>query len=264
MEQKPKSEGKCIFCNETFSKVAINRHLQKHLQEKAIHNKPGKSLLLKIELSPKWGRAGYFLSLWVDGEARFTDIDEFLRAIWLECCGHMSSFVNVANKKVRGGMWDFFEAEKLLDNGQTEEYEKMMEDAKGEIPKSRKTKDALYKDMVLEYQYDFGSTTELKISVVAEYLVAAEKNIVLLSRNEPLKILCDNCKAAPAAQLCTAHQWGEDSMFCTKCAKKHTKDCADFDDYASFPVVNSPRMGVCAYTGGSIDKKRDVVFSGKN
>jgi hypothetical protein len=26
------------------------------------------------------------------------------------------------------------------------------------------------------------------------------------------------------------------------------------------PVVNSPRMGVCAYMGGSIDKQRDGVY----
>lgn len=261
MEKKLKSEGKCLFCNETFSKTTINRHLQKHLQEKALHNKPGKSFLLKIELSPNWGTAGYFLSLWVDGKALIGDIDEFLRAIWLECCGHMSSFVNLEHKKQRGSMWDFFEAEKLLKNGQTKEYEKMMEDTNGEIPQSRKIKDALYKNMVLEYQYDFGSTTELKISVIAEYSSVADKNIVLLSRNEPLNIICDSCKVATAIELCTAHQWGEESMFCAKCAKKHAKKCDDFNDYSSFPVVNSPRMGVCGYTGGSIDKKRDVPFS---
>lgn len=260
MENKLKSEGKCLFCNETFSKASINRHLQKHLQEKTVHNKPGKSFLLKIELSPKWGSAGYFLSLWVDGAARIKNIDSFLRAIWLECCGHMSSFVNIANKKQRGGMGNFFEAQNLLEKGQTKEYEKMMEDTTGEIPKSRKVKDALYKGLVLEYQYDFGSTTELKISVVAQYPIVADEDIVLLSRNEPLEFLCDSCGAAPAVELCNVHEWGEDCMFCAKCAKKHAKNCTDFNDYASFPIVNSPRMGVCAYTGGSIDKKRDVPF----
>lgn len=258
MEQNPTSEGKCIFCDKTFSKIAINRHLQKHLQEKALHNKPGKSYLLKVELSPKWGSAGYFLSLWVDGSARIEDIDDFLRSIWLECCGHMSSFVNVAYKKQRGSMWQYMEAEKLLENGKTDEYERLMEEANGELPKSRKVKDAFYKGLILEYRYDYGSTTELKISVLEEYSITADKTIVLLSRNEPLKFMCDACKKAKAVELCTAHDWGADSLFCSKCAKIHSKSCSDFEDYASFPVVNSPRMGICGYTGGSIDTERDV------
>jgi hypothetical protein len=49
-------------------------------------------------------------------------------------------------------------------------------------------------------------------------------------------------------------------MFCEKCAKKHAKECEDFaDGYAVMPVVNSPRMGVCAYEGGCIDTERDGV-----
>lgn len=259
MKQKPKSEGKCIFCKQTFSKLAINKHLQKHLQEKAIQNKPDKSFLLNVETSPNWKNSGYFLSLWVDGDAHIEDIDDFLRAIWLECCGHMSSFVNSKRKINKGSMWDFFEAEKLLKKGKIEEYEKLMEEANGEIPKGRKAKVVFHKGLTLKYEYDFGSTTELQLVVVAEYPVKADATIVLLSRNEPLKMDCDNCKTAPAVKLCIAHGWEEDSLFCSKCAKKHAKSCTDFEDYSSFPVVNSPRMGVCGYTGGSIDKKRDRI-----
>jgi hypothetical protein len=61
-------------------------------------------------------------------------------------------------------------------------------------------------------------------------------------------------------EICTVHNWGEDSLFCDKCAKKHAKKCPDFEEYASMPVVNSPRMGVCAYTGGVVDEERDGVF----
>jgi hypothetical protein len=49
-------------------------------------------------------------------------------------------------------------------------------------------------------------------------------------------------------------------LFCDKCAKKHAKKCEDFEDYAALPVVNSPRMGVCAYEGGCIDTERDGAF----
>jgi len=135
-----------------------------------------------------------------------------------------------------------------------------MEEKRGEIPTSRKVKNALYKGLVLNYEYDFGSSTELTITIVDEYPVKAEKEIVLLSRNEPLQIMCSICKKVPATQMCSICMYEEDAEFCDKCAKKHAKKCEDFADYAAMPVVNSPRMGVCAYSGGIIDVERDGVF----
>ncbi|MDR1527419.1 MAG: hypothetical protein LBS46_07105 [Dysgonamonadaceae bacterium] len=260
MEQNPKSEGKCFFCGETFAKAGINRHIQTHLKQKAKENATGRSYLVKVESNPKWGNSSYFLSLWVDSKATMEDLDEFLRDIWLECCGHMSAFTNPKNRRQGGGMWDFFEAEELLAKGKKREYEKLMEEANGEVPMSRKTDKVFYKGLKLEYEYDFGSSTELLLTVMEEYPVKADKKMVLLSRNEPLEWLCDTCKKEPATQICTVHNWDDDSLFCDKCAEKHAKKCEDFEEYAAMPVVNSPRMGVCAYEGGSIDIERDGVF----
>lgn len=115
--------------------------------------------------------------------------------------------------------------------------------------------------MKLQYQYDFGSTTELQVTVVNEYPVKADQAIVLLSRNEPLKLLCEKCGNVPAILICSVCcVYKDEGMFCAKCAKKHAKSCEDFDDYAAMPVVNSPRMGVCGYDGGRIDIERDGVF----
>lgn len=228
--EKIKSEGKCLFCGKTFAKAGINRHLKTHLQEKANEKtaKKGKSYLVKIEQNPRWGTTGYFLSLWVDGNAEMGDIDDFLRAIWLECCGHLSAFRNSAQRQ-RGG-WDFFEVIDLMKQGKTKEYEKLMEESNGEIPMSRKVSKVFHKDLKLEYDYDFGSTTELVLTVIDEFPIKADDDIVLLSRNEPPKILCDCCKKAPATVMCTVHGWDEDSLFCAKCAKKHAKECGDFED----------------------------------
>jgi hypothetical protein len=125
---------------------------------------------------------------------------------------------------------------------------------------SRKTDKVFYKGLKLEYEYDFGSSTELLLTVVEEYPVKADEEIVLLSRNEPLEWLCDTCQEEPATQICTVHDWDDESLFCDKCAQKHAKKCEDFKEYTAMPVVNSPRMGVCGYTGGSIDIERDGVF----
>ncbi|MBI5567483.1 MAG: hypothetical protein HY870_21465, partial [Chloroflexi bacterium] len=34
----------------------------------------------------------YWLNLEMNGSATLKDLDHYLRAIWLECCGHMSQF----------------------------------------------------------------------------------------------------------------------------------------------------------------------------
>jgi len=168
----------------------------------------------------------------------------------------MSAFRNPENKN-KGG-WDFLEAMELMAKGKTKEYEQLMEDGSGEVPMSRKAKDALNKGLALDYEYDFGSTTELTITVMDEYPVKADQKIVLLSRNEPLPILCAICDKAPATKICQFCIYGEPAWFCDKCAKKHAKKCDDFEEENSLPVVNSPRMGVCAYEGGIIDRERDI------
>ena len=222
MEEKIKSEGKCLFCGKTFAKAGINRHLETHLKEKIANGKTGKSFFVKVETNKGWGPTPYFLSLWIDGETSLKTIDKFLRDIWLECCGHMSSF--------------------------------------SEAGMTKKTQDLFEKGLQLVYEYDFGSTTSLTLTVVDEYPIKADKKIVLLSRNEPLKIMCSVCGKLPAVELCTVCMYDEEAVFCEKCAKKHSKKCEDFFDYAAMPVVNSPRMGVCAYEGGCIDEERDGIF----
>jgi len=247
MEGIFKSEGKCLFCGKTFDKLGINRHLASHLKEKVETGKRGKSFFIKVETPKKYGPTPYFLSLWVDGTAKLKDLDDFLRGIWLECCGHMSAFSLPRKKPSK--KFDFNAFSHLVD--ENAEYP-------NEISMSKKAKNVFSKGLLLEYDYDFGSTTKLEITVVNEFPVKADKEIVLLSRNEPLEVMCSICKKEPATQLCTACMYDESAVFCDKCAKKHAKKCVDFDDYSSMPIVNSPRMGVCGYEGGRIDTERDV------
>jgi hypothetical protein len=221
MPVKFKPEGKCLFCGETSAQADIDKHLSTHLKEIAKSGQAGKSFLVKAEPDKRYGMP-HFLSLWIDGETAMKTIDKFLREIWLECCGHLSEFDNV----------------------------EMSQKAKTVFPTKRS----------LNYEYDFGSSTNLTLTVVDEYPVKAEKKVVLLSRNEPVNLMCSTCKKVPATQICTVCMYQEHAVFCDTCAKKHAKKCEDFDDYASLPIVNSPRMGVCGYTGGSIDKERDGVY----
>lgn len=262
-QEKIESEGVCHFCGKTFAKAGINRHLKTHLREMAPGKKNETSFLLKIEADPYYGVLPYFLSLWVDGETTMETIDGFLRAIWLECCGHMSAFRNpAARRQDLGDVSDPLLVKSLLESGNIKEFEKLMEGSEREIPMNRKSEKVFSPDLKLEYEYDFGSPTLLLITTMARYPFKADQPIVLLSRNEPLKLLCQTCRKEPATQTCTAHHWEEDSLFCPKCAKKHAKKCPDFGDYAAMPVVNSPRMGVCGYEGGTVDIERDGIYGG--
>jgi hypothetical protein len=212
----------------------MSRHLTTHLKEL-----DGQKEIKKQAFHIRITAAEMFLHLLIDGMQPLQRLDNFLRTIWLECCGHMSSF-EVKGKKYYND-WDV-----------------------GEIgeKKSQKVSKIFKKGIKLDYQYDFGSTTYLEIEVLGEYKIHIEGGIQLLTRNEPLEILCHDCKKEPAIEICSVCMYHEASFFCKKCAKKHAKKCEDFEDYAAMPVVNSPRMGVCGYEGGQIDTERDGVWKG--
>jgi hypothetical protein len=259
MEAKFKSEGKCRFCGKIFAKSGINRHMQTHLDKK--QNVAGLSYLVKVEQNQRWLKSPYFLSLWIDGETTLKKIDKFLRDIWLECCGHLSAFRKPKVKQRRG--MDPFDAMNLLLKGDMNQFDKWMNGDDDDIPMSRKANKVFHPDLKLEYEYDFGSSTELVLTVIAEYPIKADAAIVLLSRNEPPERYCQTCKKEVATQMCTVHDYDEEFLFCDRCAKKHAKVCEDFADYSAMPIVNSPRAGVCAYSGGTIDKERDGIFEKK-
>jgi len=244
MSKKIKSEGKCLFCGKMFAKAGINRHLKTHLDEKAENGSKGVSYLVKIESNPQWGAAPYFLSLWIDSTATMKNIDTFLRDIWLECCGHLSEFKMVTKKPSMNNL--------MLAMYDTNSV------GGGKIAMSKKVKDVfLRNDLKIDYDYDFGTTTSLQLTVIDTFPIKADQKIVLLSRNEPIVFICNKCKKEKATQLCSACIYETEAEFCDKCAKKHAEVCEDFADYAAMPIVNSPRMGVCGYTGGRIDKERD-------
>ena len=232
--KKLKSEGKCIYCDQLYAGRGIGRHLATHLK-----TMEKEKLSTKEAFHLKIPAAEMFLHLLVSGTTTFSKLDAFLRGIWLECCGHLSSF------QIKGKRYDF-------DWDANETGEKM----------SAKVATVFSKGVKLEYDYDFGSTTRLEIQVVNSYKIAVPKGILLLSRNEPLPILCHTCEKKPAKQICSICIYEGASMFCDSCAKKHEKTCSDFEDYAGMPVVNSPRMGVCGYDGGRIDTKRDGIWKG--
>ena len=210
--QTPKS--KCRLCDSEFKRQGLTRHIKscltKHLQ-KSSKGKPKNLAYLNIydAFNPD-----YFLHLLIIGNSKLRDLDSFLRGIWLECCGHMSSF----SRQSYGD----------------------------EINLTRKVEDVFVSGQELNYHYDFGSTTELVIKVVDNYHGVTDGNqkIQIITRNAKPLIPCDECGEKPAVQICTECQWEDKGWLCDGCSQTH--EC---DEEMFLPVVNSPRTGVCGYTG---------------
>lgn len=96
------------------------------------------------------------------------------------------------------------------------------------------------------YEYDFGSTTELSLRVAGAregVLVDEEDDIHVLARNIPPEYKCVRC-GKPATKVAAGYDyWGViEHAYCDACSRKAKED-------GWLPIVNSPRVGVCAYTG---------------
>lgn len=226
MEHELVSEGKCIYCEDVFSQKEIVKHLATHLaqiEKESTGKNPSNYVHVEVEADEM------FLHILVKGNAQMKIIDKFLREIWLECCGHMSEF---RHKNFKIKMKDLVE-------------------------------DVFQPRIKIFHDYDFGTTTRVLLKARKQYQLDLKEKIILLSRNEPLKIMCTSCKKKPAINICAVCYYHEMAFYCEKCSVKHAETCEDFAEYAEMPVVNSPRMGQCAYTGGSIDLERDGVYKNK-
>ena len=221
---KPRSMGKCHLCEEIVGRASMTRHLSACCQPKASEllaaskkRPPAPSFHLAIE-----GRddKAYWMHVAVPATAPLSKLDDFLRHTWLECCGHLSAF-EIGGKRY---------ASEPMDE---------------EMSMRTRVSEVLAVGMKLFYQYDYGSTTALVLRVVALREQDLPKGTVqLLARNEAPQVSCQRCSIQPATQICTECEWNGEGWLCEACAVAH--ECGD---EMCLPVVNSPRVGVCGYTG---------------
>lgn len=214
------SQGKCNLCGKTVGKVAMTRHLTKC---KAEHPDQGHTRVFHLLVE---GYRTYWLHIEMPAGAKLARLDKFLREIWLECCGHLSAFT------IAGQRYDVAPE----NDPWTGVKDKSM---------SAALESVLRVGDKFEHEYDFGTTTELTLKVVAERDGALKTNDVrILARNDPPAFLCAVC-GKPAAQVCTQCVYeGPQAWLCDEHAEEH--ECGE--DYF-LPVVNSPRVGMCGYTG---------------
>lgn len=198
-------KGNCYLCGRLIGKSAF----KKHILTAHPHEGEGQDcIVLKVEDTDS---KMYWLYLDISATSTLKTLDTFLRKIWLECCGHMSAFYDP-------------------------QY--------SEIGMSRKLADYPVGHSFL-YEYDFGDTTQLKITIVGHVKRPKQRTAVrLLGRNEVYHFPCQNC-GKYADYICVECTWENQNPFlCEDCVEDH-----GHGEELLLPVVNSPRMGVCGYCG---------------
>lgn len=190
----------------------------------------------------------YWMHLQASANSTFGDLDELLRAIWLECCDHLSAFEFPVKRRLhrRATPSDIAALFQELVREAPPSFSD--DDASGDALMGKPLGNRLKPGVVFSHQYDFGTTTHLALRVAGEYPAPALPGALkLLARNEPPVIRCSVC-ANPATQLCL--QCSEDGAggFCDTCASQH--DCGE---EMLVPLINSPRTGVCGYCGPSVE-----------
>ena len=207
MPSRVSTPGTCALCAQPLTSATIRAHLTSCAPTHDAQGDPTALIGLRITATHD---ARYWIYLEMRADAKLRHLDALLRALWLECCGHLSAFTiarrDAAMSKTAGGV--------LMPVGTT-----------------------------FEYEYDFGSTTALTGHVwMSRRGCIGRAPIRLLARNNPLALTCTSCSAAATA-VCP--YCPEDGIFCETHAATHEHA----SDEVYLPVVNSPRMGVCGYAG---------------
>lgn len=92
------------------------------------------------------------------------------------------------------------------------------------------------------YTYDFGSSTSIRLKVLAEregILPYKQPAVQLLARNSPLALSCHLC-GQPATLVATGFfpDTLAERVYCTSCATMHC------EEHLMLPLLNSPRVGI--------------------
>ena len=221
MARRKQSRGPCAYCGREMSRSGMSKHLaacpeRQQAIEQADNARGKKQDLYHLAVRDA-GSGEYWLHLEVNGSAKVADLDHYFRAIWLECCGHLSMF--------SVGGW-----------------------GSDEIRKSTRIDRACRLGSELTHIHDFGteSVTLIRYVGMREGKPLTSHPIALMARNNPPPYACKECDQL-ATVLCiecmVEHE--EPGLLCDEHAKVHA--CESYGD--PMPLVNSPRIGMCGYTG---------------
>ncbi|BAB66870.1 IS1096 element passenger TnpR family protein [Sulfurisphaera tokodaii] len=240
------SKGKCLWCEKGITTSTALRHFNSCDKVKDILNGKIDGFLIKVK--DKFS-SDYWLYIAVPSSFTLEDLDNFLRDIWVECCGHLSEFM------INGVHYG---------SSNTMEVSEEEPDILEFVPASKKKlSDVLDKGLKFNYTYDFGSSTELILTVI-DNVKLKDKKIYVLGRNDQPQFNCAKCgkQAEYICYECLGDTGNlDESTYCKDCLKTHEHA----DENSGF-IPNSPRVGVCGYVGDEEMEKIKVwpIKSGKS
>jgi len=218
---RTQSKGTCTYCGKMLSKAGITKHLttcpeRQQAIAAAEAQKGSSELLVHLRIQDAYQKE-FWLNLEMRGSKSLQDLDDYLRAIWLECCGHLSQFS-------LGGAFAH------------------------EVGMRRKIGDIFEVGSELTHVYDFGTSSETTVKCIElrEGKPTTVKAIVLMARNNMPEYRCQECQK-PATHFCMECLIEDqtDGILCDEHTENHPHD--NYGD--PIPLVNSPRMGMCGYDG---------------
>ena len=255
--------GLCHICQQAVSGDRIRQHLVRCISERTglqpaqnPQRRGRRNARKTAHISVRAPGRPHWMELGVRCDATLRELDRFLRAVWLECCGHLSHFtINGVEYSIMvpmPGENRYFEPE----SEREESWRHMGKSINAAIPPL----------ITFHHEFDYGSTTELELEYVAVFgelvqLVSPTQpwhggKIVLLARNQSQQSCL--CCGRPAYWK-FAPQYDEYEDYDDELYEDEGVLCEDDLDPITFceecapaegdfiPLANSPRAGVNCY-----------------
>lgn len=221
MAKQAAGPGECYICREPVTKRTALTHIKKN------HADPSGEERFAVMVDTPYS-SPYWMLLLVKTNAKLSDLDESLRDIWVECCGHLSAFTIHGveyHSSTEFGMDPFYDNVKSMNT---------------------KIKNIFIPGLSFIYEYDFGTTTKLRLKVSDTIMWKKESNtIVMAAMNKKPEFLCSEC-GKPAVYH---YNECDEILLCEECSENE-----DVDECYLLPICNSPRTGLCGYEGGKYDE----------
>ena len=151
------TRGYCKYCGKEYTRTGMLKHLQSCKKRMEVcENSEKMSAYYELMLYGTYNK-DYWLIIQIKENATLECLDQFIRDIWVECCGHLSAF------DIEGVRYEQIPDNDFLWGEPAEDM-------------SHKLKEVLEVGMEIGYEYDFGSTTELTIKVVDYYKAPEQKD----------------------------------------------------------------------------------------
>lgn len=209
------SPGTCLICRAPVTEQNALEHGMACLPASDWPTGEDPSFLIMVQGDRE---REYWMLVLARQDALLGDLDQLLRDVWVECCGHPASFLI---------------EEILYEVGDEADHD--ASDLPLVCP--------IVPDSTFIYDYgDFDSTTTLELTVIGETpLVPPDGPLCLIARNDPPKIPCDLCGGEAIYVL---EDYDEETLhhYCRECLAH-----AGYDPDDANSISNSPRSGICGY-----------------